>query len=446
MNPRRDDKKARGELNTPAKLLAIGLIPACVLMILSVIQAEVIHGTWDRLNAVLAIVHPARSNVNDALPAMAAARSLLETPNAPIYDMTKTDTAAFLYPPIAAVLYIPHVVQEEFSSWSLVSTNRLVFLLIAMLVAAAWTGRRRWPSAVEAMGTLVLMAVFLPIARSLELNQASLYVALFLGAAWVSLDRGFDVAAGLFLALAGAVKPHLFAVAPLLVFHARKTAISAAIGAVFLGLTSLLVAGVENHVTYITHVLPTASRGYAFFPNQSMGGFLHRLLTDAPLDVFELSAPNPLVQRMTAAVGAAFYVSTFGLVLKARAHKWMRREVLALAWFVTTMIAPIAWGHHYAAAVFPLVWLIGRTQRGLEKDVSRLAPTAFGCALLGSYFVVTGLSGTGARLFASYGLVGALLSAGAFGRSLWVVARSPGAELAAVSERDAEPVLTRLRD
>ena len=41
-------------------------------------------------------------------------------------------------------------------------------------------------------------------------------VALFLGAAWVALDRGAEAAAGVFLALAAAVKPHLFAVAPLL--------------------------------------------------------------------------------------------------------------------------------------------------------------------------------------------------------------------------------------
>ena len=408
------------------RLLLLGAAPALALLAASFLHTEVLHGSWDRLNAICCVWSPSRSDANDALPAMDAARSLLEGAHAPIYDMSQTDRAAFLYPPIAAALYAPHVVAGDAMLWSLVSWNRFVFVLLALLLAGALVGpRRRWPTVGEALGVAASMVLFLPMVRSLELNQASLYVALFVGAAWVALDRGADGAAGVFLALAAAVKPHLFAMAPLLVFHARRAATAALVAAAGLLVASLALAGIENHVTYLTHVLPEAARGYAFFPNQSIGGLLHRLVSPAPIDTFELMAPNPAVMRATLALGAGLYAAALVVVARARRRVDLRREAFALAWLVTTMIAPIAWGHHYAAALFPLAWLVGRVRDGAERDARRLVVVALGCALLGSYFVVGGLRGAGPRLLASYGLAGALLCAAAFARTLLSGARQP---------------------
>lgn len=401
------------------RALLAGGLPGLLVLAASFVQTEGLHGSWDRLNAIFSVWTPARSNVNDALPALEAARALLETPHAAIYDMTQTDRAAFLYPPIAAAIYLPHLAEGEGALWSLVAFDRLVFMVIALLLAAALVGpRRRWPTLLEALGVAAAMVLFLPMVRSLELNQASLYVAALVGAAWVALDRGALATAGVALALAGAVKPHLFAVAPLLVFHARRTAIAAAITGVALGAASVAYAGVANHVTYFTHVLPEAARGYAFFPNQSFGGLLHRLSFAGPIDAFELMAPNPTVMRASVAIAAALYLGAFALAARARRRPEMRREVFALGWLVTTMIAPIAWGHHYAAALFPLAWLVGRARDGLEASPSRLRAVALGCGLLGSYFVVDGLRGPLPRLLASYGLFGALLAAGAFAATL----------------------------
>jgi hypothetical protein len=392
--------------------------PALLIVAASFFQAEILHGSWDRLNAILAVVSPSRSNVNDALPAMQAAQALLAQPHAPIYDMSRPDAAAFLYPPIAAALYAPHVAAGSGATGSLVTWNRIVFVVVGALLCAALTGpRRRWPSLLEVAGVAAAMVLFLPAVRALELNQASLYVALFLGAAWVALDRGAEAAAGVCLALAAAVKPHLFAVAPLLFFHARRTAVATIAAGAALLAASLVYAGVPNHVTYLTHVLPEASRGYAFFPNQSFGGLLHRLVSDAPLDAFALMAPDRLVQNATLAIAAALYGGTWLLLWRARGRRDLGREAFALAWLVTTMIAPIAWGHHYAAALFPLAWLVRRVRDGEEPAAARLPAVAVGCALLGSYFVVSGLEGP-ARLLASYGLFGAVLAAGAFARTI----------------------------
>ncbi|MEZ4314681.1 MAG: glycosyltransferase family 87 protein [Polyangiaceae bacterium] len=409
---RSEERRARPDVRR-AVLLASGL-PALAILAASFVQTELLHGSWDRLNAIISVGNPVRSNVNDALPAMEAARALLETPGAPIYDMSRTDSAAFLYPPIAAALYVPHVLAGDDALWSLVSWNRVVFVLIALLLLGALVGpARRWPKPVEVLGVAAAMVLFLPAARALELNQASLYVGLFVGAAWVALDRGAEATAGVLLACAGAVKPHMFAVAPLLFFHARRAAVSAAVAGGGLLAASIAFAGLPNHVTYVTHVLPEASRGYAFFPNQSFGGMLHRLLSDVPLDTFELMPANPLVMRATLVVGAVLYGVTFVVLLRARGRRDLAREAFAVGWLVTTMIAPIAWGHHYVAALFPLAWLVGRVRDGVERSAARLAPVAIGCALVGSYFVVDGLRGAGARLLASYGLFGALLAAGA---------------------------------
>ena len=419
--------------------LLLAVVPALVLLAASFLQTELLHGSWDRLNAIFCVWSPERSDVNDALPALEAARSLLETPHAPIYDMSQTDRAAFLYPPVAALLYAPHVRDGDAMAWSLVAWNRLVFVVIALLLAAALVGpRRRWPTWIEAALVAAAMVLFLPMVRSLELNQASLHVALFIGAAWVALDRGADRAAGVFLALAAALKPHLFAMAPLLALHTRRAAAAACAAGALLLATSLALAGVSNHVTYVTHVLPEAARGYAFFPNQSIGGLLHRLASSAPIDAFELMTPNPVVMRGTVVLGALVYAAAFVVIARARRRQDLRREAFALAWLVATMIAPIAWGHHYAAALFPLAWLAGRARDGHERDGARLGLVAIGCALLGSYFVVSGLRGAGPRLLASYGLFGALLAAGTFALTLWRgAARSTAPSSAAIATATA---------
>lgn len=401
------------------RLVGAAAIPGIAVMAASFVQTEILHGSWDRLNAIFVVWNPTRSNVNDALPALEAARALLASHHAAIYDMSQTDRAAFLYPPIAAAIYVPHLAEGEGALWSLVAFDRLVFLLTAMLVAAALVGRkRRWPTIGEALGVAAAMVLFLPMVRSLELNQASLYVAFCVGAAWVALDRGAESAAGVFLALAGAFKPHLFAIAPLLVFHARRTAIAAGIAGAGLLAASIAYAGIDNHVTYVTHVLPEAARGYAFFPNQSFGGLLHRLFFRGPIDSFELMERDPRVLGLASAIGLALYAGAALVAFKARARRDAKMEVLAMAWLVTTMIAPIAWGHHYAAALFPLAWMVGRARDGEVRDLGRLRLLITGCALVGSYFVVGGLSGAGPRLLSSYGLFGALLATAAFVKGL----------------------------
>ena len=431
--------RASGARPGPRQLL-LAAAPALAVLAASFLHTEVLHGSWDRLNAICCVWDPSRSDVNDALPAMDAARALLEGAGAPIYDMSQTDRAAFLYPPIAAALYVPHVREGDAMAWSLVSWNRLVFVLVALLLAAALVGpRRRWPTALEALGVAAAMVAFLPMVRSLELNQASLHVALFVGAAWVALDRGADRAAGLFLALAAALKPHLFAMVPLLALHARRAAAAALVAGAGLAGASLALAGAANHVTYLTHVLPEAARGYAFFPNQSIGGLLHRLASDVPIDVFELMPPSPAVMRANVAIGLGLYAAAFAVIARARRREDLRREVFALAWLVATMIAPIAWGHHYAAALFPLAWLVGRARDGAEPDARRLGAFALGCALLGSYFVVGGLRGPGPRLLASYGLLGAFLCAATFARTLWTAASKRPATPGAAAVPATEP-------
>jgi len=398
-----------------ATTLLVGLLPAGFIVAVSFVQAEILHRAWDRLNAILCVLEPSRSNVNDALPALNAARVLLESRDAPIYDMSNPNAAAFLYPPIAAALYVPHVLQGDAATWSLYLWNRRVLFVIAVLLGAALVGpRKRWPTPLESLCVLCVLALFLPAMRALELNQASLSVALFLGASWVALDRGAEATAGVFLAFAGAIKPHLFAIAPLLFFHARRTAVSTALTFAALLSASLAFASLSNHITYVTHVLPEASRGYAYVGNQSFGGLLHRLFYEGSIDVFTMMDPNPLVMRATLVLAALAYGGTFFLLWRTRARKDLSREAFALAWLVTTMIAPIAWGHHYIAVLFPLMWLVGRIRDGEEQNAKSLAPVAMGCALLGSLFVVSGLVGALPRLLASYSLFGALIVAFAF--------------------------------
>jgi hypothetical protein len=278
-----------------------------------------------------------------------------------------------------------------------------------------------------------------PLIRALELNQATLLVTAFLGIAFVALQGGRQALAGVALALAASIKPQLVLILPLMAWSARRmVAWTLGTGAVLLGI-SLLYAGLDNHLQYLTEVLPALSPGYAFYPNQSWTGLVNRLDAARSITRFAIVAPSLEARVASAALAASSWAAALWVAWRCRRMPDSALMTFGLAWLAATVASPVAWEHHYAPGlfVFAAAWRAARPQAGqagepgtepppapspLSTTTLALLVPAF--VLMASYFEVRRLEGPLPRLLVSYGLFGALLLGVGYGRLLLDIARS----------------------
>jgi hypothetical protein len=194
-----------------------------------------------------------------------------------------------------------------------------------------------------------------------------------------------------------------------MVWSARRMVLASLVTCTVLVVTSIVYAGVANHVDYLTRVLPSLSRGYPYYANQGVNGLLYRAVSGDDLAVFRQSPDSPFVRWGTrfAAVGALFAVLSL-------ARRWSARAVppvwiFAVAWLSATMTSPVAWQHHYVPALFAFVAIaktLGGTAQLRRPAVGLLVGSAFG--LMAAYFEVRAAQGAASRMLVSYLLYGAI--------------------------------------
>jgi hypothetical protein len=331
-----------------ALVLVLGVIGSSV-------QPTACVGRDLRLEAMRSLVDARFSYLGDPGPSIEAGKRLRADPRAVIYNRDLRVGSAFIYPPIAARPYaaLPTNTPEETRS-ALSIASRLLFLAFVAIVA--FLCRPRW---------LALAALaFFPLVHAVQLNQATLLITVLIGGAIALLDKQRTALAGVALGVACAVKPQLALVLPLLMFHTRRTVAAAAItGVVLLGL-SLAYAGVDNHVAYVTRVLPALAGGYAYFANQSFNGLFNRLLVDSNIGVFAMPPPSRAVAIATAIAAVLAYAATLRFIARLPRREGLSPWVLALAWLVATAISPIAWQHHYAPALLIFGMLVVELREG----------------------------------------------------------------------------------
>ena len=350
-----------------------------------------------------------RPRFGDVNPSLKVARRLERDPRAPLYEHLTPEGSSFIYPPLALLLYRPFVAgsEEQAHGWLLIA-NHVVFGGIAVLLAiylARQPGLHPW----EAALAVPAVVLYYPLTRALEINQATLVVTFLLGAAWLALAERRQVAAGVALALASAIKPHLVLALPLLVWALPAMVTAAAAAGAALALASVGYAGWANHADYATRVLPALSAGYAFYANQSWNGLFNRLYDLPPPTDFVLAPRRISVQGLTLLCGAATYVAALIVAWRRRAEATPPTLLLGLAWLTTTLVSPISWEHHYAPGlfVFATLYAISRSSRPSPPWLPLALAIAF--VAMAGYFEVRSLAGLAPRLLASYVLAGGLI-------------------------------------
>ena len=311
----------------------------------------------------------------------------------PLYDGGVLLDLPFVYPPFAAVAFLPLTVPPLWVVKAVWTTGTLLLLGYVARRSLRSVGL---PAGVAATLGIVALASWLdPVRTTLYLGQINVLVlALVLGDA---LGRPGSRWRGVGIGLAAALKltPLLF-IGYLLLTGRRRAAGTAA--AVF-GLAAAgaaLVAPGESRRYWWEGTFAAAGRisDVAATTNHSLNGLLARAMGEGP-------ATRACYLAGAAALAAAT------LLVAARLHR--RADELAgltLCGLASAALAPFAWSHHWVWCV-PLIVVLGRrvVARPGSTRAGRAAAAGLAVVLLGTVAVITALPGPGVGPIPRTGLI-----------------------------------------
>jgi alpha-1,2-mannosyltransferase len=295
----------------------------------------------------------------------------LESRSRGLYDkaffQSQTPHKGFQYPPTALLPF--GAVRAMVGGDAFAGLTVLNWLSIPALMLAAFslfrpretplsTRERVLVALVVIAGTLL----FYPAMRAYRNGQMQAWINLLFAvalSAW-ALDRART--SGACLALAAMIKPQLGLFA-LWAAVRRKPALFLSFTVVLLmGAGATLVwLGSAPFIGYLDVLRFIAARGETFYPNQSVNGFMNRLVGNGSSIDFGEAMPEP--HGTVALATALSSLVIIGLALipprKARGRD-ASPEDFALMGLAATLASPIAWEHHYGV-LLPAFALLARS-------------------------------------------------------------------------------------
>lgn len=277
-------------------------------------------------------------------------------------ELLRQNLASFVYTPFTALLISPlarpGVSMFTAANWVSGVNHVMWFVGGIMLFLMITPGRSR------TLGDAALLAVhyvaYYPMAKALELTQASVWIFFFLALSAFLVQRRRDAAAGLALAVGVSIKPHLVVILVLLALTLRfpwRVILACIGGLVATTAASIGYAGVENCRDYLFETLPILSAGYAYYPNQSANGMLHRLFTQTDPEEFNLAPAVGWIKVASAAFGLAV-LAVAAIAFRRRREATDNDDALllkyALAITAATIASPVCWTHHLTVLLIAL--------------------------------------------------------------------------------------------
>lgn len=235
--------------------------------------------------------------------------------------------------------------------------------------------------------TLLLLTFYLPSIQTINRGSPSLLVAVMVVGALVLEREGRSRTAGFLLALVTLIKIVPVIVVGYLALRKRFRAVaSAAISAAALLGLSLLLAGVDLHLVWLTKVAPNlarAGRTDTFFQpactpeNQSFTGFFCQQL-----------GQNSPYWFVASGVGLLVLVAS-GLALWRRRRPGLDRLEASLLVVVMLLVSTITWFHHLTLMVLPGLTLVVEATRlsGRWRTITGAAAVAVNILIGFSYYL-----------------------------------------------------------
>jgi hypothetical protein len=232
--------------------------------------------------------------------------------------------------------------------------NLLVFLIGAGVL---WRWSKRPLRSWSTVGLAYLVLAFQPFVDVLRYGQVDMLVVFAAACALWALSKGRWGLWGALLAFAAAIKLYPAYLVLHAVIHRRWRGVVGFAGA-FLGLWAIGIVGLGwgVHSTYLREVLPISGAGTAWVENQTLNGFMNRVITLPPL---------ALVPETS---GAVRWLTYAGVLVGTLLTIWRARRITPEAgfglWLVSmVIILPAAWIHYEVILLIPLYQALVRLER-----------------------------------------------------------------------------------
>ncbi|WP_072391065.1 glycosyltransferase family 87 protein [Hyphomicrobium sp. CS1GBMeth3] len=269
------------------------------------------------------------------------------------------DKVKFQYPPTSLVYLVALEPLGLTSVDALNAINAALFAatcaafayLVLVLLQPASTQSMSLRSWAVALALMLAALFYYPAMRSLEIGQIQVWINALFTFACIAWLRGARPTAGALLGLAATMKPQLgiFLVWAMLwrEWGFLRGFLAAGLP---VGIMSLLLFGVHNHITYLNVLSFLAERGEAFFANHSVNGLMHRALGNGDNLGFHDHVFPPADTRvisMTFVSSLAFLAIALVPALIEGGRRRPDLIEVAITALCATIASPVAWEHHY---------------------------------------------------------------------------------------------------
>ncbi|MCS6839260.1 MAG: glycosyltransferase family 87 protein [Roseiflexaceae bacterium] len=260
----------------------------------------------------------------------------------------------FKVPPFYGMLFVPFVTMDGLT---VLLGHRIMNTVLIVATALIWLRMWRLPFASLSAASLLIVFNFRPLADTLAYGQIDLGLLFLLTLALWALRNRRDTVAGALVALGT-----LFKIYPilLLAFFVVKGHWRALIGfvvgmAVCNGI-AIAVIGWNEHLIYLTQVLPNIGGTTSWVENQTISGFLARL-TDSPRSATIYQ--NETVRLLGTLISGAVSLLVCALALRP-ASRESTGYALQYGMFLLLMVlaSPAAWMHYETLLIVPFGALI----------------------------------------------------------------------------------------
>jgi Glycosyltransferase family 87 len=264
------------------------------------------------------------------------------------------------HPPLAALLAAPFGLLPYEQSQAL-----WFFFEITCLAVSCWLLATMWGSHIKFAQTLPIVIVALPflhIWEELSLGQLMIPLLLLLIGAWRALRGGRDLAGGMLLGLAIALKLIIWPIIILLVMRSQwRAAFASCFSVAFVNLAGIVLIG-PREVAY--YYLVVGKAVWSFYKAQegniSLSSVGWRLFdgTGSPV-ISQLHAP-PLIAFSNFAGIASFSIVAIWLILGLAMAKKARSLDVAFSMMICVCIlaSPIAWCHYLVLLAIPFTVMV----------------------------------------------------------------------------------------
>ncbi len=259
------------------------------------------------------------------------------------------------HPPVAVLTALPFGRISDYSTahlaWNLATFP--LFVLSLALVLRELNIQMRWWSVFAIIALVVSCQAVLSQLYQGQLNFVILFLLVI---AWVADRRGYQVAAGVAVGTAAALKifPGL-----LLVYFVATGRWRAAVAALIVGLALNAVAlatfGLGPFEVYTREILPSLNVFRGSWRNVSLTGYWSRVGVSLGLPI--IGTAGAALCQLTV-VGIVWWVSRRAVTADDR------DRAFSLAVIGMLLASPVAWSHYFVLLLLPLLLLWQRLPRG----------------------------------------------------------------------------------